>query len=154
MREISEYTLLGNYLIFLSERLGQESIKFELAKTFSSKVLETVNKNVQTYQLQTIENKMDIVRKMISKGVFRAENVSGTKTFKQIYNYEVSKNILAFYSPDGNLIFKFPKQNSNDSLIFNTKQYYSSNLGLDLKNAINSVLKEHELKNKSKLKNS
>ena len=154
MREISEYTLLGNYLIFLGDKLGQDSIKFELAKSFTDKVLEIVNKFGQCYELLPIDSKMNIVKKMISKGVFRTDSSNPLKPFKQIYNYEVSKNIFAFYGCDGSLTFKFITQSDNnkDFLINTMKTTYSTNLNLDLRNSINSVLHEYEVKCKTKSK--
>lgn len=153
MREISEFTLLGNYLLFVTEKLGQESIKFELAKSFTDKVLERVNKSGVNYQLLPLEPKMEIVKKMISKGVFRTDSSNAIKPFKQVYNYEVSKSILAFYACDGTLTFKFakPANDNKDFYISSIKASYN-NLNLDLKNAVDAVMHEHELKSKSKLK--
>ena len=154
MREISEYTLLGNYLIFLNDRLGVDSIKYELVKSFSDKILQKVNKNGDTYNLLQLDAKMDIVKKMIGKGVFRTTPGNPLKPFKQVYDFEASKYICAYYSCDGNLCFKFTKttEGNRDLLLASIKNMYSSSINLELKNSLSEVLKEYEIKNKSKTK--
>ena len=154
MREISEYTLLGNYLIFLNDRLGVDSIKYELAKSFSDKILQKVNKNGETYNLLQLDAKMDIVKKMIGKGVFRTTPGNPLKPFKQVYDYEIAKFITALYNCDGSLCFKFVKagEHNKDILQASIKNMYGNSINLDLKNSITEVLREYELKNKSKPK--
>ena len=154
MREISEYTLLGNYLIFLTDKLGVDSIKYELVKSFSDKIIQSLNKNGETYKLLPLDAKMDIVKKMISKGVFRTTPGNILKPFKQVYDFEVSKFIYAYYNCDGSLCFKLIKssQNNKDLLMLGIKNMYLNNLSLDLRNSLSGVLKEHEAKHRSKMK--
>lgn len=154
MREISEYTLIGNYLIFLSERLAQDSLKYEHAKLFSEKVLSVLNKSSTQYTILPIEKKLDIVRKMISRGVFKTDASNSTRPFKQIYNFETSKFILAFFSSDNNLVFKLQKHtNDNKEIpIEKIKQIYSANLSLELQNAMTAVMAEFKPAGKGKFK--
>lgn len=142
MREISEYTLLGNYLVLISDKLGQDSIKYEVAKSITEKIIAQVNKNTQSYLLLPMDKKMDIVKSMISKGVFRTDSSNRAMPFKQVYNYEVSRYIHAVYTCDGSLTFKFPKTTNEDKdYIMNAiKASYCHNLNLDLQNAIKNSL--------------
>ena len=144
MREISEYTLIGNYLIFLSEKLGQGNLKYEQAKLFSEKVLAILNKTSKQYIVLPIDDKMHFVKKMISKGVFKTNPSNSTVPFKQVYNFEASKYILATFSADNNLVFKLQKTtlDNKDIPIERVKQFYSINLGLDLQFAMRSVMNE------------
>lgn len=152
MREISEYVFIGNYLLEFSQKYGQDSIKYETVKLLNEKVLERVNKNTQNYQIQKIDDKMSIVKKMISKGVFRTEPSNKTAPFKQVYNYEIFQSIYVYYSCDGNLVFKFAKEPDEakaQQLLMSIKRSYSDNLNLDIKNAITSVLSEYKQKQKT-----
>lgn len=148
MREISEYTLVGNYLVNLSDKLGLDSIKYETAKSLTEKIIAIINKTNQNYVLLPIEHKMAIVKSMISKGVFRTDPANKIVPFKQIYNYEASRFILATYSCDGSLVFKLPKTSAEDRdyMSSNIRATFCSNINLDLQNAINTVLTEHRNK--------
>ena len=66
MREISEYKLLGNYLINLYEKSGKDSIKYESIKSVTSNIEKMINQKFTNYEIQPIESKSDIVKKMIS----------------------------------------------------------------------------------------
>lgn len=151
MREISEYIFVGNYLLLFLEKHGQDSIKYETIKLLNDRVLEKVNKNSINYQLLKMDDKMNMVKKMISKGVFRTEPGNKMAPFKQVYNYEIAKGIFAFYTCDGNLTFKLQKtsEQNKDFIVNNIKSTYQSNLNLDLKNAITSVVTDFKLKQKN-----
>lgn len=151
MREISEYTLLGNYLVTLSDKLGLDSIKYETAKSLTDKIIAIINKTNENYVLLPIEQKMAIVKNMISKGVFRTDPTNKITPFKQVYNYEASKYILATYSCDGSLVFKLPKSSTEDRdyMSYNIRTTFCSNINLDLQKAITQVLDEHKAKLKS-----
>ena len=144
MKEISEYKLLGNYLLMSAEKLGIDSIKYENVRALSDKIISQVNKTSQNYLLLTMDKKMDIVKKMISKGVFRTDSANKTTPFKQIYDYEVSKFIHAVYSCDGSLVFKFAKSPTDDKDFYmdSVKKVYCSNINLDLQSSINSCIAE------------
>lgn len=150
MREISELTLIGNYLIYLSERYGQDSIKYETAKQLNEKVLAIVNKGSVSYQLLQVDDKMSIVKKMISSGVFKTDPGNKITPFKQVYNYEITKNIYTTYSCDGNLVFKLPKTDENNKsfVLNNMKESYLNNLNLDLRNAVLAIMSEHKQRTK------
>lgn len=154
MREISEYTLLGNYLVIVSDKLGQDSIKYEVAKSLTEKVMASVNKNSQNYILLPMDSKKNIVQKMIGKGVFRTNSSNRAITFKQVFNYEIAKNINAYYSCDGNLVFKLPKTSydEKDRTYTLIKSSYCDNLNLDLRNAINNAMVDIKTINKPKSK--
>jgi len=159
MREISEYTLLGNYLVIVSDKLGIDTIKYETAKVITEQAISEVNKKSQSYLLLPMSKKMDIVKAMIGKGVFRTDTANKTQPFKQVYTYEVAKNIQAHYSCDGCLVFKLPKQKTADGdvILPAAKETYTSSINLDLKTAINnsilnfkSLLKQPKIKIKEK----
>lgn len=147
MKQISEYTLIGSYLILSVDKFGMDSIKYENAKAFSEKVLAKLNKKNISYTLQPVEEKMTIIKQMISKGVFKTDPSNKAMPFKQIYNFEVSKHILAVFSFGGNLVFKLPKiDDKNPSLEKSIRETYSTNLSLDVKNAIISTINEQKPK--------
>ncbi len=159
MREISEYTLLGNYLVIVSDKLGVDSIKYETAKIITEQAISEVNKKSQCYLLLPMSKKIDIIKAMISKGVFRTDTSNKTQPFRQIYSYEVAKNIQANYTCDGCLTFKLPKVKTadGDAILPAAKAAYTSSLNLDLKTAINnsilnfkSLLKQPKTKIKEK----
>ena len=154
MREISEYTLLGNYLVIVSDRYGQDFIKYETAKALTEQINSQLNKNSQNYLLLSMPKKTDIVKSMISKGVFRTDVSNKTTPFKQIYNYEVSKYIQAFYACDGSLTFKISKSTTDerDNMINSIKESYCNNLNLDLQKAINIAMSDKNIFKQPKCK--
>ncbi len=139
MREISEYTLLGNYLVILSDEIGIDTIKYETSREITDAIIARVNKSNQNYLLLPMDKKMEIVKKMISKGVFRTDPSNKTTPFKQIYNYEIAKGICATYSCSGTLSFKFTKQ-ENDNVFNLIKSSYTQNLNLDIQTALTSEI--------------
>lgn len=138
MREISEYKLLGYYLVALNEKTGISSIKYEQVKALTEKVCKRLTTN---YSLLSMNSKSNIIKTMISKGLFKVSNINGKTTFSQVYNFEIMKNIFVSYTYDGTLSFKLPPKLSVDSKQFaNIKSLYVDNVDLDLKGSINLEL--------------
>lgn len=140
MRDISEYKLLGYYLLNIYEKTGTDNLKYEQVKSLTEKIFkECVFKN---YKLLPIDSKKELIQKMISKGVFKTTIINGKQSFSQIYNYEISKYIYGVYSNDGSFTFKLPKEiKAKDMLLIqNIKKIYEANVGLDLQLAINAEL--------------
>lgn len=142
MREISEYKLLGYYLIKLYEKTGLDSLKFEQVKF----LCESVHKKVDSanYVFLPIDNKTTIIKSMINRGLFKTTNINGKQSFSQIYNYEISKFVYAYYNCDGDLTFKLPKEikeNKNNNI--NKYKSIYENFSLDLLSAINGELNNY-----------
>ena len=152
MREISEYKLLAYYLIILNEKAGVNSIKYEQVKALTENICKRLTSK---YNLLGISNKTDIVKLMISKGMFKVNNINGKTTISQVYNYEIMKDVYAYYTYDGTLLFKLPPQlcEKEDILAKIKKTYYNS-IDLDLMSSINAVLDSYiktNLKSASKM---
>lgn len=152
MRDISEYKLLGYYLLKMYEKTGVDSLKYEQAKAITDGVFKKINNS--QYNLLPLDNKMNLVKSMINKGVFKTTVVNGNHTFTQVYNFEISKHIFASYNNCGSLLFKLPKEIKldNETVLQSIKKIYESNLGLDLQQAINSEIdkiKSQQTKNRS-----
>lgn len=139
MREVSEYKLLGYYLLKLYESAGINSIKYEQVKLLTDEICGKLN---LTYNFVRMLPKKDILQKMISKGVFKTKSVNGKTTFCQIYNFEIAKNIYAVYDCDGYLTFKLPQGTGSEDKIAYAKKIYEADLNLDLRSCINSELKK------------
>ena len=140
MREISAYTILGGILATLTERHSVDSIKYETAKDIIDAVISKVNKSAQNYLLLPMQKKMDIVKSMIGKGVFKTDHTNKITPFKQVYNYEVAKSICATYSCNGSLTFKFPKLAEDDPALNAIKSSYTQNLPLDIQTALSTEI--------------
>lgn len=152
MRDISEYKLLGYYLLKMYEKTGADSLKYEQAKTITDNVFKKINNS--QYNLLPLESKMNLIKSMINKGVFKTTVVNGNNTFTQVYNFEISKHIFVNYNNCGTLLFKLPKdiKLDNSTLLQSIKNIYESNLGLDLQQAINyeiDKIKAQQTKNRS-----
>ena len=152
MREISEYKLIGYYLLKIYEKSGFNGIKYEQAK----QITENVFKNISStnYDLKQIDTKQDIVKRMIYNGQFKTANVNGVSGFVQIRTFEIVKHIFVTYNCDGLLTFKLPKDinQKNTFLLQNIKTVYESSMNLDLKLAIDKeiyMLISKQLKNRS-----
>lgn len=139
---ISEYKLLGYYLIKMYETIGTDSIKYEQVKYLTNGVFKRLANNI-SYELSPIAEKRQIIDTMIKKNVFRTSNLNGKQSFTQIYNYEITKNILAIYSCDGNLTFKLPKEiKTENCIMLNTlKTMYTNGISLQLQSALNTEIK-------------
>ena len=146
MRELSEYKLLGNYLVNLYEKYGVDTIRYENAHMVTSNILNKLKDVDNNYNIIPIEQKYDIVKSMISKGVFRTNPGNKIAPFKQVYNYEVSKGIVAVYSCDKSLVFKIPNiaNISRDSQLKNLREIYCNDIGLVLQNAVDVQLKAYK----------
>lgn len=142
MREISEYKLLGYYLINIYEKTGLDSLKFEQVKFLSDSIFKKMN--TANYVFLPIDSKNTIVKNMINRGMFRTTNINGKQSFSQIYNYEISKFIYAYYNCDGDLTFKLPKE-IKENKVNNINKYKSiyENFSLDLLSAINFELNNY-----------
>lgn len=142
MREISEYKLLGNYLVNLYEKNGKSSIKYETIKSILENIETSLNKQFDTYQILPIEKKVELVKKMISKGVFKTNPGNKVNPFKQVYPYEVSSYIYAEYNCDGSLYFSLSKELSSnkDYTIEKIKKIYTTDSNLILQSAINKEI--------------
>lgn len=152
MRDISEYKLLGYYLLKVYEKTGTDSLKYEQAKTITDNVFKKINNS--QYNLLPLESKMNLIKSMINKGVFKTTVVNGNHTFTQVYNFEISKHIFVNYNNGGTLLFKLPKdiKLDNNTLLQSIKNIYENNLGLDLQQAINyeiEKIKAQQTKNRS-----
>lgn len=146
MRDISEYKLLGNYLIKLYENYGVDSIGYEQAHSLTEKLFTNDYIKVN-YRLLPFEEKNSIVKNMINSGVFRTNHNNRIIPFKQVYNYDVSKNINAVYTCDKNLSFKITKQDGSvdkNVLIQQMKNIYSKDLSLNLQNEINQIMSSYK----------
>lgn len=142
MRDISEYKLLGNYLVNLYEKSGKSSIKYESIKSILENIEHSINKKFDIYQVSPIDKKVDIVKAMISKGVFKTYPGNKATPFKQVYPYEISPYIFAEYSCDGSLNFYLTKEllNDKDKIIGKIKKMYTTDSNLFLQSAINSEI--------------
>lgn len=151
---ISEYKLLGYYLLKLYETNGNDSIKYEQVKTLTNNVFKRlIGNSNQGYT--PLDAKKNIINSMIKKNIFKVNNINGKQSFTQIYNYEVSKHILAVYSCDGYLTFKLPKEiKEGDELLLNTmRKIYTNGISLQLKSALDSEIKNFIQKIYTKNKN-
>lgn len=139
---ISEYKLLGYYLIKLYDTIGSDNIKYEHAKFLTNNVFKRLTQN-SVYELTQISNKNELIDSMIKKNVFKTSTLNGKPTFTQIYNYEISKNILAVYSCDGNLTFKLPKEvkAGNTKLLDTLRNMYTNGISLQLQSSLNAEIK-------------
>lgn len=139
MREISEYKLLGYYLLKLYEKTGVDNLKYEQVKYLSDAVLKKVNSTNSV--LIPLATKNNIVKTMISKGVFKTTYINGKSSFTQIYNYEIAKYIYVTYNCDGNLTFRLPKdiRTNNKNSLSQIKNIYT-NLNLDIISIANNEL--------------
>ncbi|MCI7002943.1 MAG: hypothetical protein MR904_01190 [Clostridia bacterium] len=139
MREISEYKLLGYYLLKLYEKTGVDNLKYEQVKYLSDAVLKKVNSTNSV--LIPLATKSNIVKTMISKGVFKTTSINGKSSFTQIYNYEIAKYIYVTYNCDGNLTFRLPKdiKTNNKNSLSQIKNIYT-NLNLDIISIANNEL--------------
>ena len=139
MREISEYKLLGYYLLKLYEKTGVDNLKYEQIKYLSDAVLKKVNSTNSV--LIPLATKSNIVKTMISQGVFKTTSINGKSSFTQIYNYEIAKYIYVTYNCDGNLTFRLPKdiKTNNKNSLSQIKNIYT-NLNLDIISIANNEL--------------
>lgn len=146
MREISEYKLLGYYLLKLYEKTGVDNLKYEQVKYLSDAVLKKVNSTNSV--LIPLTSKSNIVKTMISKGVFKTTSINGKSSFTQIYNYEIAKYIYVTYNCDGNLTFRLPKdiKTNNKNSLSQIKNIYT-NLNLDIISIANNELNTYFAKN-------
>ena len=128
MREISEYKLLGNYLVNLYEKSGKSSIKYEHIKTILANIEASLNKKFDTYQVSLMDKKVDLVKTMISKGVFKTYPGNKVMPFKQVYPYEVSPYIFVEYNCDGSLFFSLSKDllKNKDAILGKIKKMYTT----------------------------
>lgn len=153
MNNISEYKLLGYYLITIYETNRFDNIKYDDVKKISTNVMSKLNNE---YYFSPIDSKADIVKKMISKGVFKTSKIDDKLTFKQIYNYELIKYINANYSSNGELSFKLPQDvsNSNKALLNTLKNIYLKDKAIDLnlQKTINNELRSYCIKQLQKIK--
>lgn len=151
---ISEYKLLGYYLLKLYETNGNDSIKYEQVKSLTNNVFNRLVGNPnQGYT--PLNAKKDIINSMIKKNIFKVNNINGKQSFTQIYNYEVSKYILAVYSCDGYLTFKLPKEiKEGDEIMLNAmRKIYTNGISLQLKSSLDSEIKNFIQKIYTKNKN-
>ena len=142
MKQISEWWILGNCLVTAFEKWGLTSIKYETAKSISDAVIVRLSKSSNNYQLLPIEVKANIIKQMISKGVFKTDKNNKLVPFKQVYNFEVAKSIYAVYSCDGVLQFMLPKFSSDEKnfVLKTVKDTYCLSVSLDLQSAINAEI--------------
>ncbi|MBE7074486.1 MAG: hypothetical protein E7376_00680 [Clostridiales bacterium] len=147
MRDLSEYKLLGYYLIKLYEKSETCQLKYEQVKTFTQNVFKRLGTNYN-YNFLPIDEKINIIKSMISKGMFSTKVVNGKQTFTQKYNHEIAKYIYVTYSADGNLTFKLPREiiEGNKSLLQFAKNIYSNGIDLNLQSAIQSELNTYSTK--------
>ena len=139
MREISEYKLLGYYLLKLYEKTGVDNLKYEQVKYLSDAVLKKVNSTNSV--LIPLATKSNIVKTMISKGVFKMTSINGKTSFTQVYNYEIAKYIYVTYSCDGNLTFRLSKDiKTNDKNSLSQIKNIYTNLNLDIISIANNEL--------------
>lgn len=154
MRELSEYKLLGYYLISLYDLCGLDSLKYDDIKALTENAFNRITDVNNKYILTPLNKKIDIVNAMIKKNVFKPTIINNKKSFTQIYNFEVVKNIFASYNFNGILTFKLPKEikEGNYQYINNFRNIYSSDIGLDLRNAITTELNKFASKGNTKIK--
>lgn len=141
MRDLSEYKLLGYYLIKFYEKNYITQIKYEQVKYLTQCIFKRLG-SYNNYHLLPIEEKMNIVKSMINKGVFNTKVINGKPTFSQKYNYEIIKYINTTYSYDGSLAFKLPKEihEGNNNLFNLAKHMYTDGIDLGLQAAINAEI--------------
>ena len=146
MREISEYKLLGYYLLKLYEKTGVDNLKYEQVKYLSDAVLKKVNSTNSV--LIPLATKSNIVKTMISKWVFKTTSINGKSSFTQIYNYEIAKYIYVTYNCDGNLTFRLPKdiKTNNKNSLSQIKNIYT-NLNLNIISIANNEWNTYFAKN-------
>ena len=152
MRELSCYKLIGNYLVNLYDKYGVDSIRYENAQMVASNILNKISMSNSSYNISPIEQKFDIVKDMISRGVFKTNPGNKAVPFKQVYSYEISKGIVAVYSCDKSLVFKIPSISTveKDKQLKSLREIYCSDLGLELQNAINIIVKAYKPQNRIK----
>lgn len=146
MRDISEYKLLGNYLVRMYEKYGIDSIKYETAKSFTTNIFRNNSSISAGYNLLPMDSKLSTIRNMISKGVFRANLGNKIFPFKQVYPYEVAKGINVGYGTDKNLVFKILAESEpeRDKKINALKEMYCMDIGNDIKSAIDKVIADYK----------
>ncbi|MBO7528176.1 MAG: hypothetical protein J6T74_09875 [Clostridia bacterium] len=146
MRDLSEYKILGNYLVNLYDKYGVDSIRYETAKVITSSVLNGIKNAKANYNITQIDQKFDIVKNMISRGVFRTNPNNRTVPFKQVYNYEISRGISAVYSCDKSLVFKIQSitHENKDRQLKLLHDVYCADVGLEVQNAINAMIQAYK----------
>ena len=139
---ISEYKLLGYYLIKIYDTIGMDNVKYEQVKALTNSVFKRLAGN-SGHELSPIAEKRQIIDSMIKKNVFKTSNLNGKPTFTQVYNYEISKNILAVYSCDGNLTFKLPKEvkAGNATMLDILRNMYTTGISLQLQASLDAEIK-------------
>ena len=154
MRDISEYKLLGNYLVRLYQKYGVDQLKYENVQEFTSSVFSKLNNLGSTYNLLPIEPKVKIVQNMINKGVFRTNTGNKLIPFKQVYKYEVSRGIYAIFGCDKTLTFKIMAnlELGKENQIKDVEEMYCRDIGLDIQKEINAVVDNYKMINKIKIR--
>ena len=146
MKEIYELKLIGNILLEMYDYNKTDVISYELAKDLIESTLSKIPNFESEFTIFPIDDKNDIVKKMVSKGVFKVTTINGKRSFSQVYNYEVFKNIFAVYNASGILSFKLPKDISNEKqalLLETIRRGYSSNMDLTLQRHLREQIKQH-----------
>lgn len=149
--DISEYKLLGYYLLKIYERTGIDSISYENVKSLTSGVFKRIGNN-SVYNLLPIEEKRQLIDSMIKKNVFRTSSINGKTTFTQVYGYEATKYISAVYSCDRSLVFKLPKNigASDNHTIELMQKMYTADMNLQMQSSLNAEINSYIQKTLSK----
>ena len=150
MRDISEYKLLGNYLVKLYQKYGVDSIKYENAQSLTKSVFS--NSLGVNYNLLPMESKVKIIQNMINKGVFRTNLGNRILPFKQVYKFEVSNGINATYSCDKSLTFKIFESVDKDKnhAVQILESLYCKDVGLDIQKEIDRAISNYKIQSKGK----
>lgn len=150
MKEISEYKLLGYYLVKLHDLARLNSLNYEQVKSITQNVFNSID--AVNYKLLPLHEKISIVKNMINKGMFKTAVVGGKQTFVQVHNYEICKHIFANYCNDKSLVFRLPKEltSENASLLQAIKNTYEANINLELQSAIEKAIVPYLSKQKNR----
>jgi len=139
MREISEYNLLGCYLLKFYEKTGIDFIKYENGKNVTENILKRLNKDNISYKIIPVHEKTHLLNNMINSGIFKAYvDGNNKRMFSQVKNYELSNGLQVFFNTNKTLLFKLSAELKNrEGLKFKLlKHIYENDFSIEFKQAI------------------
>ena len=154
MRDLSGYKLLGNCLVNLYEKYGVESLRYEKCEYIINHIFSRLKDVNAPYNFIPIDSKFNIVKDMISKGVFKTNASNKLVPFKQVYNYEITRGIGVVYSCDKNLTFKIPTITNYDKdvQIKDLKEMYVNGTSIEVQKLIDEQVTFNKPQQKAKIK--
>jgi len=138
MREISEYNLLGCYLLKFYEKTGIDFVKYENGRIVTENLLKRLNKDRISYKIIPVHPKSQILTNMINSGVFKPYNDGNKRLFSQVKNYELSNGVQIVFDSNKTLLFKLSNDlKKKEGIKFKLlKHVYENDFSLEFKQAI------------------